>query len=166
MSKRASTILGILIIIVLFAGAACLFACNPPDHPDPPEPSITTITELNQPYEGSVLRITATEIETINYPSGGMVVSIKFVVENVSKSESRLIWGNDMEGYIDDVATSQTFIIGYPDLIGQTIAPGKRAEGYYCLPCSKDAKIIEVRIRDAKYSEQFAVFVFDIPPVE
>ena len=131
----------------------------------------TTITELNESYHGSILKITATDLKALPNPDNAdeILVGIKFKYENVSKNDSFLIWGSNIEGYIDDVAVGHwgEHYFNEPEvgLIGTKLSPGKQTAGYYCLRASKDAKNIEVRITE-KYNQKYVSFVFKIPELE
>jgi len=128
-----------------------------------------TIMELNQPYEGSALKITATEIKTApaSYENDKIVIGVKFDIENVSSKDSRFSVSS-ISPYVDDVAVSNTYGSDFGDhLSSATIAPGKRALGYFYVKAPKDAEIIELHYRDNyAINGGSAVFIFDIPPVE
>ena len=127
-----------------------------------------TITELNQPYNGSVLKITATEIKAVESPSGTndeIIIGVKFVVENVSRKE----WQQTRQGmtaYVDDVAQPQKYDTKhFSDSLEGRIAPGKFTIGYYCVQASKNAKLIEIHF-DEVSNKKTAIFILDIPSIE
>ena len=138
------------------------------------KPEAKTVTALNEPCESSLLKVTATDIKAVSYPSGSdtIVIGVYFVVENVGNdtyfiSTSRLI------SYVDDVAANISFSVSDPwfpnsDMskdLGGEIVPGKRAEGYYCVDASKEAQTIEIHFQDL-YDNSIAIFRLPVPPVE
>lgn len=123
-------------------------------------PESETITELNQTYEGTLLNITATDIQFVRNSLDACVVGVHLVVENVS-GKSFILARSDIDTYIDDVAKIRTIEPSFgEDLPTVTIEPGKRAEGYVSVDAPEDAEVIEL------YYDGTLVFIFDIPPIE
>ena len=144
--------------LVLFSFSACNNATT------------KEIKELNTPYNGSVLKITATEIKAIPKPSESdrIIIGVRFIVENIS-NEDFYLSGKIMSTYVDDVTTDETGS-AYFDKPGESfgghIASGKRTEGYRCVDVSKDAKFVEFYFRETYSPTKTAVFIFEVPSVE
>lgn len=133
-------------------------------------PQTQTITELNQPSDGPILEITATDIQSVNDPlnDDDIVVGIRFVVENKSKKDFFLGYSL-ISAYVDDVTADGDTVSVFNDYdksgedLHGNIAPRKFAKGYYAVNAPKDAKKIEVRI---EVGIKYVSFIFDIPPVK
>ena len=129
----------------------------------------TVITELNQPYENDGVRITATDIKSINSPDSDsqIIVGIKWKFENISNGD-RYVNHTQATAYVDDVAVSEELNQISPEesIEVGNLAPGKRTVGYYCVKAPKDAKQIELNYKDDYGFKVNVTFVFDIPPVE
>ena len=129
----------------------------------------TVISDLNQPYEHNGLRITATDIKSINVldSDNQIYIGVKWEFENIS-NDDRYVNHTEATAYVDDVAVSEelNWISPEENIEMGKLAPGKRTVGYYCVKAPKDAKQIELNYKDDTFSKVNVTFVFDIPPVE
>lgn len=163
MVKKAKRTVGnILLVLLLFLLAAC------------DSKKMQTITELGKTYEESGIKITATDIITLPLKESStkkdyVAVAVKFVVNNDSDSVFR-IGSSFMDVYVDDVLVQSRGIVSDANrdklpggIISGSIAPGKRAEGYWIVDVPKDTRQIEM-ISKIQY-ENFVSFVFDVPPL-
>lgn len=128
----------------------------------------TTITELNQTYNGSVLDITATDIQIVDASyrdKDRIYIEVRFIVNNTSKRNYDLA-GYRFNSYVDDV-TAYGSSYAYSNDAGEdlsgTIAPGKSAVGYYSVYASKGAKKVEIHIEET--DKKTVIFILDMPPV-
>lgn len=130
--------------------------------------SLFTITELDKPYVGKTIKVTATEIKTTQNPtlSDQMFIGVYFTIENICNEEI-LFRDSDITAYVDNIST-----IIYPggvfgkDLFSTTLIPGKQTSGFFCVNAPKNAKIIELYIEEHDNNKKVAVFTFDIPPIK
>ena len=116
------------------------------------------IEELNQAYEGSILKITATDIKTVQseYSSDEFVIGVQFSVENVS-NEDVMLTDSSIQAFYDDVVANSASGFFLADDFGRgvEIPPGKRAIRAYYLRAPKDVNIIELRVPEGYLSEQY-----------
>ena len=130
----------------------------------------TVITELNQPYENDGVRITATDVKSINFPDSDsqIIVGIKWKFENISNENCWINVGSKATAYVDDIAVSNVYNRINPEenVASGELAVGKQTVGYYCVKAPKDAKRIELNYKDDYDFNANVTFVFDIPPVE
>ena len=126
------------------------------------------ITELNQTYNGPLLKITATDIKSISSPYNEeeIIIGVRFIIEN-SSTNNFLLSPINFSAYVDNI-TAQGSINSELNVAGEKlngeIASGKSAKGFYAVEAPKDAKQIEVRIEEA-FEKSYAVFVFDVPAI-
>ena len=134
-------------------------------------PQSIIITELNSPYYGIDVKITATEIKTIIHPSkdNRVIVGVRFIVENISDGNYHFrARGNT--SFVDSVITSdvaKTSLFsesGEPEnLQGGELTSGKSSIGYRCVEASIDSNSVEFRF-EVNYSQnEYISFVFEIP---
>ena len=126
------------------------------------------ITDLGEPYEGSILNITATDIQAICTQEDEYYVSVRFAVENTSAQNARIM-GGGVTAYVDDIvmkraADKERFFNKDGGELITTIAPGKQTEGYVCAYISKYAKSIEIHFPENH--REHATFLLEIPPFE
>lgn len=130
----------------------------------------TVITELNQPYENDGVRITATDVKSINFPDSDsqIIVGIKWKFENISNENCWINVGSKATAYVDDIAVSNVYNRINPEenVASGELAVGKQTVGYYCVKAPKSAKQIELNYKDDYDFKANVTFVFDIPPVE
>lgn len=127
-----------------------------------------TITELNRTYHGSVLNITATDIKTIDdsLNKDGICIAVRFVIENKSDTDFRM-GGSLINPYVDDITAdgdTYAFFNEPGEGLNGTIAPGKSSVGYYSIHASKDAKVVEIQIKESSNTK--VIFVFNVPSAD
>ncbi len=172
MSKQAVRICGVItaciccvVLILAIHSCSARSSTGPYEHLTLSEP----ITELNQTYEGSILKITATDIKAVQsvYSSDEIVIGVQFTVENVSNEEVLLTTSSIQAFYDDFVADSASEDFLADDFgVSVEIPPGKRAIRAYYLKAPKDVSAIELRFPEGYLSKQYATFIFDVPPVD
>ena len=170
-NKFLRTLCILLCGVCILSCAACNFSDDIPNSTssDVTETEPVIITELNQSYNGSILKITATDIKAI-HDSGtdNIIVGVKFIVENVSNNDFYLS-GKNTSAYVDDVTTSENggylFDASGKEL-GGNIAPGKRSEGYRSVCCSRNAKVVEFSFEESYNLSQNVFFAFDLSAIE
>ena len=144
-------------------------SCND-EQTSPSSPVI--ITEINTPYIGDHLKITATEIKAVQNPteSHQISVGIYWIVENISNEEFSYKNGS-LVAYVNNESVERDY--GYSlfsnfgkELSYASLAPGKHTSGYFCVNIPEDAEIIEIHYTEWMNMQTSAIFKFDIPPVE
>ena len=128
------------------------------------------ITELNTPYEGKHLKVTATEIKAVQNPTENhkIIVSVHFVVENIS-NENFSYYRGDIKAYVNNTSVIQyTDIESIPgkDLGFASLAPGKHTSGYFCLNIPEDTEVIELYFTEYTNIQTNAIFKFDVPATQ
>ena len=153
-------VLGIIAFAVIFSiicGAFVFFTIRNKD-------TNTVITSLNKPYNGSVLKITATEITSSEDPENPdeVYVGVKFIVENVS---GRVFYfGANTSVYVDNVSRHmETEFFGETGSLSQNIAPDMRMEGYIGIKTLKKSEKVAFHIREISSPAITVMFVLNIP---
>ncbi len=154
---------------LLFCCIGIFFCTSCNDEQTSPS-SPVMITEINTPYEGKHLKVTATEIKAVQNPteSHKIIVSVHFVVENIS-NENFSYYRGDIKAYVNNTSVIQyTDIESIPgkDLGFASLAPGKHTSGYFCLNIPEDAEVIELYFTEYTNIHTNAIFKLDIPPAE
>lgn len=132
-------------------------------------PESEPITELNQQYEGEVLKIFASDIQVVSDPfkNDSVIIGIRFVIENASEKDF-FLGPSSFSAYIDDIVTQGQTTTNFNEAgeeLHGNIAPGKSVAGYYSVNASKSADKVEIRIEEI-FERKYATFIFDIPPIE
>lgn len=124
-----------------------------------------TITQLNQPFEGNCIKITADETQIMYDPSEDeTLLGIKFTIENISNENYRFRIGT-VSAFLDNAAIINDHINSFqPSLKSMSLSPGKYLSGYYVIPIKTDSKKIEIYFEEN--SVNTVIFQFDIPPIE
>lgn len=137
------------------------------------EPISEPITELNQLYKGSDMHATVYDLKTFTSAElkekNQVLIIMGIEIENVSSTQGYVLTTEAYDVYIDDVVvTTKDDLIGTNIYIGSDyLAPGKRAKGYWGTRIPADTKSIEVYVYENGISpDKYAVFNFDVPPVE
>jgi len=153
MLKRVLGLLVCVLIVLAFAGCMC------DGGPRTIDGGPRIVTELNQPFENSDIRVTVTNISAIK-TNHEIAVSADFVVENLS-ARSMPLGRFNVSTVVDGVAVSGTNN-------SANIPPGRRAEISLTRRIPANSNIIEFYFQDPLLSSvgNLVIFVFDIPLVE
>lgn len=154
----------------LFLCCIGIFFCTSCNDKQTSPSSPVMITELNTPYEGKHLKVTATEIKAVQNPteSHKIIVSVHFVVENIS-NENFSYHRGDIRAYVNNTSVIQytdiESILG-KDLGFASLAPGKHTSGYFCLNIPEDTEVIELYFTEYTNIQTNAIFKFDVPATQ
>jgi len=154
----------------LFLCCIGIFFCTSCNDEQTSPSSPVMITELNTPYEGKHLKVTATEIKAVQNPTENhkIIVSVHFVVENIS-NENFSYYRGDIKAYVNNTSVIQyTDIESIPgkDLGFASLAPGKHTSGYFCLNIPEDTEVIELYFTEYTNIQTNAIFKFDVPATQ
>ena len=152
MCKSAVRLFSLLLcgICIIFCSSCNGFSSSP-----------VTITKLNETYEGSTAKVTATEIKTKSVTSTDeILIGVKFKIENISNKDLSH-FTSAINAYVDDAYAERKVRDDFgDDLYGAIIAPGKYLSGYHYVTAPANAKFIELHFDENGDS---AIFAFDIP---
>lgn len=164
MSKRSCTamIAAVLAVVLMIS----LISCT---DDTAKKTGITKITELNVPYEGNSLKITATDFQIKRtkdflFIDGSTTVSVYFEAENISEGPVALSQDN-ITVYADDVLLDTDDLRSV--LFGELLA-GKKSAGYLEFTVPDNTNTVEIAIResgDLSEDAAYASFVFEVPAV-
>lgn len=124
---------------------------------------------LNETAVFDTLKITATEIKESKGKSffeaeeGKVFVGINFTVENISDEEQTVSSLLLFDGYVDDISCDYSFSAGVAfdsKTVDGTIAPGKKAVGYYTIEAPENWAKIELDVKADWLSSTKARFEF------
>ncbi|MBQ7828154.1 MAG: hypothetical protein IJ386_07815 [Clostridia bacterium] len=164
MTKKGFTaIIAAIAAVVLMVS---LISCN---DGDTEKSGVTEITELNVPYEGESLKITATEFQIKRtkdflFIDGSTTASVHFEAENVANDAFTLSMDN-ITIYTDDVLLETGDLKS--SLFGELLS-GKKSAGYLEFAVPDNTNTVEIVIRestDAEADDSYASFKFEVPAV-
>lgn len=127
--------------------------------------SLVTITDLNTPYNGDVIQIMVTDIQSKIASDDEILVGIQVSINNTS-NESYMVHHSSFLLYVDDEAKKSEISSVFGESLPKTttLAPGKKVSGYYYVNVPIEAKKIEV-IYEKDLGEPSVIFEFDVSSV-
>lgn len=164
MAKKGFTaIIAAIAAVVLMVS---LISCN---DGDTDKSGVTEITELNVPYEGECLKITATDFQIKRtkdflFIEGSTAASVHFEAENISDDTFTLSMDN-VTVYTDDVLLDTGDVKSA--LFGELLA-GKKSAGYLEFTVPDNTNTVEIVIRestDGDSDDSYVSFRFEVPAV-
>lgn len=158
----------IMRVFSIFLCSICVFFCTScesslQDGTESAKSEPVTITQLNQPFENSNVKVEISEIHayenTSDLENGDIIININYTVENLSSEYSFYSSRRSIDVYADDIAV--IFRSTHASL-----APGKKANLVCEAYAFKNTKHIEFYYSDPKSTGYVAIFQLDIPPIE